>query len=127
MRQGITSHRQTVLDVIKTSKDHPTARTIFKRASKKTRKLSFATVYNSLKYLTAHGLIRQFQFGDEAVRYDAVLARHDHLICRRCYRVEDVTDLRPPRVGLDFPEPKAFKVEEVSMQLIGLCQRCRGR
>ena len=124
MKRGITSHRQTVLDVIKASKDHPTARTVFKRALKKAPQLSFATVYNSLKYLIEHGLVRQFQFGDDAVRYDAMLARHDHLICRRCHRVEDVVDLRPPQVGRDFPEPNTFKVEEISIQLIGLCKKC---
>lgn len=67
MRQGITAHRQAVLDVIKASKDHPTARMVFKRALKKSPKLSFATVYNSLKYLSEQGLIRQFQFGEDSV------------------------------------------------------------
>lgn len=35
-------------------------------------------------------------------------------------------DLRPPQAGRDFPEPIEFKVEEVSIQLIGLCGNCQG-
>jgi Fur family peroxide stress response transcriptional regulator len=125
MREQLTSHRQTVLAVVKASKDHPTARQVFERAVAKSPRLSFATVYNSLKYLTANGLIRQVSFGEEAVRYDAILSRHDHLICRKCQRVDDLTSLTPPRPGTDFPSPTGFKIEEISVQIMGLCQNCQ--
>lgn len=124
MRQGLTTHRQTVLEVVKESQDHPTAREVFERALQRSPRLSFATVYNALKYLTEQGLVRVVAFGDEAMRYDAMLARHDHLICRKCRRVRDLV-LKAPQPGTDFPKPRGFKVEEVSMQLVGLCEHCQ--
>jgi Fur family peroxide stress response transcriptional regulator len=120
----LTAHRQTVLEVVQMSKDHPTARMVFDRALKRAPKLSFATVYNSLKYLAEQGLVRQFNFGEDSARYDGTLARHDHLICRKCGRVEDFTRITPPRVGSDFAVPKGFKVEELSIQLTGTCDQC---
>ena len=127
MRQGITSHRQTVLDVVKESGDHPTARVVFERALKRSPKLSFATVYNALKYLTEQGLIRAVSFGEEAMRYDAMLKRHDHLICRKCHCVKDVINIKPPQAGTDFPKPHGFRIEEISLQLVGLCENCQKR
>jgi Fur family transcriptional regulator, peroxide stress response regulator len=125
MRQGLTTHRQTVLEVVKESTDHPTARTVFERALIRSPKLSFATVYNALKYLVDQGMIRAVNFGEESMRYDAMLERHDHLICRKCLSVLDVTNIEPPQIGTDFPKPKGFKVEEISFQLIGLCDNCQ--
>src|SRR5689334_4236424 len=101
MRRHLTSHRQTVLEVVQQSHDHPTARQVFERAVQRAPKLSFATVYNSLKFLTEEGLLRQFSFGEDAVRYDGMLRRHDHLICRKCHRVDDLIDINMPQAGSD--------------------------
>jgi Fur family peroxide stress response transcriptional regulator len=120
----LTAHRQTVLEVVKTSHDHPTARMVFERALKRAPKLSFATVYNSLKYLAEQGRVRQFNFGQDSARYDGMLGRHDHLICRKCGKVEDFNRISPPKAGTDFTVPKGFKVEELSIQITGLCDKC---
>lgn len=124
MKNQLTSHRKTVFDVVKSSQDHPTARQVFDRAVQKSPRLSFATVYNSLKYLSDHGLIRQVSFGEDFIRYDGMLARHDHLFCRNCRQVEDLMDLSIPEAE-QFLLPKGFKVEEVSLKISGLCQSCQ--
>ncbi len=121
----LTSHRQTVLDIVRGSFDHPTARTVFERALEKTPKLSFATVYNSLKFLAEQGMIRQLNFGEDYARFDGKMDRHDHLVCRKCGKVDDFTRITAPRPGQDFSVPKGFKVEELSIQVTGLCDSCQ--
>lgn len=124
MKHQLTSHRKTVFDVVKASMDHPTARQVFDRAIQKSPRLSFATVYNSLKYLSDHGLIKQVSFGEDYVRYDGMLNRHDHLFCRNCHQVADLMDLAIPPTS-NFSLPLGFKVEEVSLKITGLCQDCQ--
>jgi Fur family peroxide stress response transcriptional regulator len=119
----LTKHRETVLTVVQSSKDHPTARQVFDRSLKRDPRLSMATVYNSLNFLTTGGYIRRMEAGDEGTRYDGILARHDHLVCRTCGRIDDVDMLPSEKLKLaQFPN---FQVEEVSLRVIGLCAACR--
>lgn len=119
----LTKHRETVLNVVQSSKDHPTARQVFERSLKRDPRLSMATVYNSLNFLTSGGFIRRMEAGEEGTRYDGILARHDHLVCRTCGRIEDVDMLPAEKLKLaQFPH---FQVEEVSLRVTGLCGACR--
>jgi Fur family peroxide stress response transcriptional regulator len=118
----LTKHRETVLTVVQSSKDHPTAKQVFDRSLKRDPRLSMATVYNSLNFLTTGGYIRRMEAGEDGTRYDGILARHDHLICRQCGRVEDVDVLAADKTKLTaFPH---FLVEEVSLRVTGLCADC---
>ncbi len=119
----LTKHRETILTVVQSSKDHPTARQVFERSLKKDPRLSMATVYNSLNFLTSGGYIRRMEAGEEGTRYDGILARHDHLICRQCGHIEDVDVLPSDKARVaSFPH---FQVEEVTLRVTGLCASCR--
>jgi Fur family peroxide stress response transcriptional regulator len=119
----LTKHRETVLTVVQSSKDHPTARQVFERSLRKDPRLSMATVYNSLNFLTEGGYVRRVDSGGDGTRYDGILAHHDHLICRQCGSIEDV-DLMPSDRAR-FATPSHFQVEEISLRVTGLCPRCR--
>jgi Fur family peroxide stress response transcriptional regulator len=125
METKLTPHRKTVLEILQASHDHPTAREVFDRASSRTPRLSFATIYNALKYLTEEGYVRQIRFGEEAVRYDPMLERHDHLICRQCGKIGDLTGMRAPELPKGKAEAAGFLLESVNVQFLGLCKACR--
>jgi Fur family peroxide stress response transcriptional regulator len=127
METRLTPHRQVVLDVIRSSTDHPTAREVYERSSRIAPRLSFATVYNSLKFLAEEGKVRLVRFGDEAVRYDPMTERHDHLVCRGCGAVHDAVGGRAPLLPEGFRLPEGFQVEDTSIQFNGLCGACRAR
>jgi Fe2+ or Zn2+ uptake regulation protein len=125
MENKLTPHRQVVLEVLKASQNHPTAREVFEASAKLSPKLSFATVYNALKYLTEAGLVRLIRFGDDAVRYDPMTERHDHLICRGCGSIFDAMGIPAPALPSAFALPEGFEVEEITVQFQGTCGRCR--
>ena len=127
MEDKLTPHRAVVLEVVQASHDHPTARQIFERASAKSERLSFATVYNALKHLTEAGLLRLIRFGDDAVRYDPMLERHDHLMCRVCGRILDAAGTPAPALPREFKSPPGFEVEEITLQIMGVCGECRAQ
>ena len=124
MNSALTRHRQTVLEVVQSVKDHPTARQVYERSLKKDPRLSMATVYNSLNFLTEGGYIRRVVSGEEGARFDGIVERHDHLICRKCGQIEDA-DLLLPERRKNLKSPRHFKVEEVSLRITGLCEKCR--
>jgi Fe2+ or Zn2+ uptake regulation protein len=81
---GSTKQRQVVLRVIRESEEHLTANEVFEGARQLLPGISFATVYNSLRFLKNEGLIGEIRFGMDATRYDRKLTRHDHAICTEC-------------------------------------------
>jgi len=121
----LTPQRVAVLDVVRASDDHPTADEVFAAARDRLPTISYATVYNSLHYLTEAGLIREITFGNGASRYDREVGRHDHAFCQKCARLVDF-DL-PETVDLMRRAARRanFKPASIHLTLIGLCSDCQ--
>ncbi len=101
----LTRQRKVVLEVVRSGDSHPTAGEVFEAARKAMPGISFATIYNSLRYLKQAG----------------------HAICSACGALVDF-DL-PGTVGLIRSAARAsrFKAESVHLTLVGLCPGCRDR
>jgi Fur family peroxide stress response transcriptional regulator len=124
--RGLTRQRRLVLELVRIKDEHPTAAEVFELASKAMPGISFATVYNSLRYLKEAGMIREIaSFGKSPSRYDSEMYRHDHAVCSACGRLVDF-DL-PGTVELMRSAARAsrFKAESVHLTLVGLCPKCR--
>jgi Fur family transcriptional regulator, peroxide stress response regulator len=124
--RALTRQRGAVLQVIRESENHLTAGEIFEAARRRLPSISYATVYNSLKYLKEAGLVHEISFGGAgASRYDREISRHDHAICTACGKLVDF-DLT---VGSDLLRAAVrktrFKPESVHLTLRGLCPDCR--
>jgi Fe2+ or Zn2+ uptake regulation protein len=121
----LTPQREAVLQAIRASDEHLTAGEVFEAAKRSLPSISFATVYNSLRYLTEAGLVREINQGKGASRYDRELARHDHAVCTRCGKLVDF-DL-PATVELMRAAARRsrFKPESVHLTLRGVCPDCR--
>ena len=59
----LTPQRDAVFQVILNREDHPTAGEIFEAAKLRLPSISYATVYNSLRYLRDAGLVHEIKFG----------------------------------------------------------------
>lgn len=121
----LTRQRRVVFDVVRSGDHHPTAAEVFAAARQSLPGISFATVYNSLRYLKEQGLVREIAFGNGASRYDRETDRHDHAICSACGKLVDF-DL-PGTVALIGAAARAsrFQAESVHLTLVGRCPQCR--
>lgn len=123
----LTPQRKAVLEVIRESEDHPTAGEIFEAARRRLPTISYATVYNSLRYLKEAGLVREINFGDGASRYDRETERHDHAICTNCGKLVDFSLPATAELMRAAARRSRFKPESVYLTLRGVCSDCRGR
>ena len=122
---GLTKQREVVLQVIREAPDeHLTANEVFDKAKQLLPTISFATVYNSLRYLKEAGHIAEIQFGNGASRFDAMTARHDHAICTKCGKLVDMEIELPPEVVELAAQFSRFKLESIELTLRGLCPNC---
>jgi Fe2+ or Zn2+ uptake regulation protein len=122
---GLTKQRQCVLRVIRDSEKHLTANEVFEVARSLLPGISFATVYNSLRYLKNEGLIGEVQLAPGASRYDRNLSRHDHAICNVCGKIVDLKLALPPYLFERASEVSTFEAQSIEVTIRGRCPDCR--
>ena len=124
---NLTPQRDAVFQVIKEREDHPTASEIFEAARQRLPGISYATVYNSLRYLKEAGLVLEISFGDSASRYDRETGRHDHAICNDCGKLVDFDLPDSDRLMQAAARKSRFQAESVHLTLRGLCPDCQAK
>lgn len=125
--QALTPQRRAVLRVVSESAEHLTASEIFARAQGLLPKISYATVYNSLRYLKEAGLLSEITFGNAASRYDRETTRHDHAICTACGKLLDFDLAETVSLMKLAARRSRFKPESIHLTLYGLCPDCDER
>ena len=121
---GLTKQREVVLQVICDADEHPTANEVFDRAKQLLPGISFATVYNSLRFLKESGHIGEISFGRGASRFDSLTSRHDHAICTNCGKLVDMEIELPEEIVKLATKFSKFKLESIELTLRGLCPEC---
>jgi Fe2+ or Zn2+ uptake regulation protein len=123
---GLTKQRKVVLQVIRDAREHLTANEVFGAAKTRLPSISFATVYNSLRYLKDSGHIAEIRFGNGASRFDRITSRHDHAICTKCGTLVDIEMKHPPKLVKKAAKASNFKPEWLEFTLRGICPDCVG-
>jgi Fur family peroxide stress response transcriptional regulator len=123
--RALTKQREAVLQVIRESENHLTAGEIFEAARRRLPSISYATVYNSLKYLREAGMVNEISFGGAgASRYDRETERHDHALCTACGKLVDFDLTVTSAVVRAAARKTRFKPESIHLTLRGLCPDC---
>lgn len=86
----MTKYEKDIFAIINTSRDHLTVEQIFQKLREIHPQVVLATVYNNLNRLLEEELIRKVSVEGMPDRYDR-MKKHDHLICRRCGKLSDIT------------------------------------
>jgi Fur family transcriptional regulator, peroxide stress response regulator len=123
--EKLTRQRDAVLQVIRSREDHPTANEIFQAAREHLPTISYATVYNSLRFLKEAGLVHEIKFGDGANRYDRETERHDHAICTDCGKLVDFDLPEAAELMKAAARKSKFRPASVQLTLRGTCPDCR--
>ncbi|MBM4256500.1 MAG: transcriptional repressor [Deltaproteobacteria bacterium] len=127
IRKRTTRQLTAVYEALKGDHSHPSAEEVYRRVRKSSPRVSLGTVYRNLQRLTEEGKIRTVHFGDRSARYDPTLEDHDHFICHRCGRVEDIWLKRDRQMNVTPLVNKGFVVLEHSLAIHGLCPQCGQR
>lgn len=118
----LTPQRQAVYDALRMSHDHPTAADLYERARHRYPGISFATVYNSLRFLKDHGLALELPMTQGPNRFDGTTEDHGHIHCEGCGALADL-----PNLPMDAPDIPGWAVSQVQITISGWCPDCRGR
>lgn len=118
----VTPQRLAVYRALSEDLAHPTAESVYSRLSKQLPGLSQATIYRTLQFFENENLIRRVSSPGAIGRFDANVGPHQHLLCRVCGSLEDISV--PELHRAKVPTVEGFKVEELDIRLVGLCDKC---
>jgi Fe2+ or Zn2+ uptake regulation protein len=119
-----TRQRQAVLEVVRSSQQHPDAAHIFEEVRQLVPSISLGTVYRSLEALVAEGHLLQIQQPGMATRYDARLENHAHFVCDSCGQVVDVFIAMPDQTHKVAAVLHGYDVQTARVEFHGRCARC---
>lgn len=118
----LTPQRQLIFKLLHGNDEHPTAESLFSKASSLMPGISLRTVYQTLSELSEMGELQMIDFGVGATRFDPNIDDHHHVVCDNCGEIRDVyvknvSSLRPQ--GADN-----FTISDIDMTFHGSCKKC---
>ncbi|MEG1509026.1 MAG: transcriptional repressor [Clostridia bacterium] len=121
-----SKQRETILNVLKCTKSHPTAEWVFEQTKKEIPNISLGTVYRNLQTLVQIGMLIKIQGTFEKEHYDANTTDHFHFVCSKCGCVEDLEIAELDKLK---PTLSAFKqsvkANAYTLNYYGICNNCQ--
>jgi len=122
--QRATPQRLVILRELRRRGRHATADEVRSAVRDELPGTSTPTVYAALELLVDLGLVRRVDAGAGAALYGARTEPHQHTVCRRCGRVDDL-DADIDTATLQQASAQAgFHALGVEVVISGLCREC---
>jgi Fe2+ or Zn2+ uptake regulation protein len=119
-----TRQRKVILEAVMDLGCHPTAEQVYDRVREELPRTSLSTVYRNLGILADQGLVTTVSGAGKEVHYDHNMCEHCHIECSVCGRICDVDVFPLDKDGLSSEDLSGFILQEVSVNLIGICPEC---
>lgn len=123
--KNYSRQREAILDVLCSTKSHPTAAWIYENVRKQSPNISLGTVYRNLSVLEGDGIIRKISVGDVSEHFDGDTSAHSHLYCKGCNQITDI----PFDTADDCKKVESLhgiSVESATYTFVGVCKNCLG-
>jgi Fur family ferric uptake transcriptional regulator len=122
-----TKERETILKELEVLKEHFNAEKLYSILSGKGTKVSRPTIYRTLKLLERFHLIERLDVKKNCFYYEPMSHKkdHGHLICEQCGKIIDFSWESIGSLKLEVVKGKDFKLDNISIQVFGICGRCQ--
>ena len=127
LRRRSTRQRRVVLDVLRSTKSHPTADWVYEQVRQKIPNVSLGTVYRNLKLLRDMGEVMELSFGSTYSRFDGNPEPHYHFNCVDCGRVMDVDIPVATELEEQVRRQHGWEVLCHRVEFYGRCSECSNR
>jgi len=123
----VTRPRQAILEILRRHPHPLTNREILAAMPK--GPCDLATIYRSMHLLEEMGMVKRFDFGDGAARFELVRAgddgHHHHLICTRCAGVVEIDECFLREIETRIAAKNGFKSVTHKLEFFGICPACQ--
>lgn len=117
--------RESIIEYLSETKEHPTADMVYTHVRKKYPKISLGTVYRNLNLLVEQGKILKLYCGDGCERFDGCILPHNHFICKKCGRVIDLEMESIDHINNIANVCFNGKIDGHTIYFYGICEDCK--
>ena len=87
--------------------------------------ISRQAVYDALKAMFEHRLMRRIQPAGSSARYELRLDNHHHLVCRQCGSLVDTDPTSGKTPSLNTKDKQGYLIDEAEVIYWGTCPDCQ--
>jgi Fur family ferric uptake transcriptional regulator len=121
-----TNQRRAIAAAFFELPGHHTLEEFYKHVLQHDESIGQTTVYRTLKLLCDAGLATETHFVDGVARYEVSLPddHHDHMVCLRCGKVEEIYNQKIEAIQRDIAWKSGFTLTGHVHNLYGVCAQC---
>jgi Fur family ferric uptake transcriptional regulator len=120
----MTRQRRVILEEVQRMKCHPSADEVYEVVRKRLPRISLGTVYRNLEVLSELGVIQKLELGGSIKRFDWDPAKHYHIRCMACGRVDNAPIAPLTRVEDELYGATVYQIIGHRLEFMGLCPAC---
>lgn len=129
--QGLrsTGQRRRIIERFLETKGHISIDELLEQVRRTDPGIGYATVYRTMKMLTASGIAHEHKFGDGLARYEPTdeSTHHDHLICVECGRIQEFEEPLIEDLQERIAQRYDFQIVDHKHELYGVCNQASCR
>jgi Fe2+ or Zn2+ uptake regulation protein len=122
--ERMTSQKEIILDYIRNTKSHPSAKKVYTEIKRFLPRISYGTVYRILNNLKEKGEVQEISTKDITF-FDGDLSNHSHFICQSCAKVFDIFDECSKCSIIKNKKLKVGKINSYRIYFYGICKKCQ--
>jgi Fe2+ or Zn2+ uptake regulation protein len=122
--QRVTSQRLVMNRALQELGTHVTAEEVLESVADRLPNVSLPTVYSTLELFEDLGLVHRVGVRHGALLYDPRPEPHDHMVCDRCGKVEDLDGGIKLSRALERASSTGFTPNRAEVRINGLCSDC---
>jgi Fe2+ or Zn2+ uptake regulation protein len=124
----VTPQRTAIARILQENGGHLSAEEIHRLAQHQHPRLSLATVYRTLRWMKACGMVHELRLTGKRYRYEIDRDEaHQHMVCLGCGKVIEFTCGHCVDVHGGLAEKHGFQITGARVRLLGYCADCRAR
>lgn len=123
----MTRQRMVILEELRRVNDHPSADEIYERVRERLPRISLGTVYRNLEILTELGEIQTLELSGSIRRFDGVAAKHYHIRCVQCGRVDDAPIAPLNQLENELYGSTVYTIIGHRLEFTGMCPECAAK
>ena len=120
-----SKQRELVLKTVLENKIHPNAEFVYNTLKEENPDLSLGTVYRNLNSLVKNNMLRKISIPNGSDCFDGTLAEHQHLVCKDCGKVIDISLSELEKIRMNVFNKTGFSVDYSTLAFEGVCKECQ--
>jgi Fur family peroxide stress response transcriptional regulator len=119
----VTPQRLGILSIVG-SMGHISIEDLYSMIRKDFNSISIATLYKNINYMAEVNILKELKIPNSKSKYEIVKHEHSHMLCKKCYRVEDL-ELSLHTVMEDASIKSGYLFDDNTLVLSGVCPKCQ--